>query len=305
MKSIELNSTNKKDKLHVGIWEPKDAPKAIVQISHGMIEYIERYDEFANFLADKGFLVIANDHLGHGQTAACEDDLGYFGAEKSKTVVDDLYEVTKYAKQTYGALPYILFGHSMGSFMARRYLCTYGNELTGAVICGTGYTPGALLASGRFLAKVIEIFKGERHRSRFLTKLAFGSYNKKIANAKTNSDWLSVNEANVEKYVKDKYCTFRFTVNGYETLFEAISFIQKKKNVDKVPKDLPILFIAGGEDPVGNYGAGVHKAHELHKSLGATNTKVILMSGDRHEILNEDDRFTAFNHINDFILNLI
>lgn len=306
MKNIELLSTNKRDTLHVGVWEPSENPKAILQISHGMIEYIERYDEFAEFLKEKGVLVIANDHLGHGKTASCDDDLGFFGEGKSKTVVDDLHEVTKYAKKTYGEnLPYFLFGHSMGSFMARRYLMTYGEELTAAIICGTGYTPGVVLGAGRFVANCISLFKGERHRSTFLKNLAFGTYNKRIDNPKSPNAWLSVNEENVMKYDKDKYCTFSFTVNGYQGLFEAIAFIQKKKNIEKVPKDLPLLFIAGEDDPVGNYGEGVKKAHALHKNAGAMNTKVVLLPNNRHEILNEHDRYHSFEIIYDFIENLI
>lgn len=302
MKSIELKSTNKKDTLHVGIWEPEGEIKAIFQISHGMIEYIERYDEFAEYLKDNGLLVIANDHLGHGHTAACDEDLGYIGAQKSKTIVDDLYEVTKYAKETYGKeIPYFLFGHSMGSFMARRYLMTYGSELTGAIICGTGYTPGALLCAGRVLASFVGLFKGERHRSKFLKDLAFGGYNKKIENPKSSNAWLSVNYENINKYDRDKYCTFRFTVNGYQTLFEVIHFIQQKKNVDRVPKELPMLFIAGEDDPVGNYGEGVRKALSLHKNAGAKNTAIVLIPNNRHEILNEDDKLRTFGLINDFV----
>lgn len=134
--------------------------KAILQISHGMIEYVKRYDEFAKFFNENGILVIGNDHLGHGKTASGDEQLGYFGAGKSKTVVADLYEVTKYAKETYGKdIPYFLFGHSMGSFMARRYLMTYGNALTGAIICGTGYTPEFILTAGNVCAKIIQLFK--------------------------------------------------------------------------------------------------------------------------------------------------
>ena len=135
-------------RLHIAVWEPSGERKAIMQISHGMIEYIKRYSHFANYLNQAGILVIGNDHKGHGLTAEKDEDLGYFGEEKSAAVIEDLHEVTRYAKEQYGAdVPYFLFGHSMGSFMARRYLMTYGEELTGAIICGTGYTPGAVFPS--------------------------------------------------------------------------------------------------------------------------------------------------------------
>ena len=143
-------------RLHIAVWEPSGERKAIMQISHGMIEYIKRYSHFANYLNQAGILVIGNDHKGHGLTAEKDEDLGYFGEEKSAAVIEDLHEVTRYAKEQYGAdVPYFLFGHSMGSFMARRYLMTYGEELTGAIICGTGYTPGAVLTAGKLCAGVI------------------------------------------------------------------------------------------------------------------------------------------------------
>ena len=303
-----LKSTDGQNQLHVVIWEPAKKLanssgntkelKAILQISHGMIEYVERYDEFARFFNENGILVIGNDHLGHGKTAANDEALGYFGEGQSKTVVADLYEVTKYAKETYGKdIPYFLFGHSMGSFMARRYLMTYGNALTGAIICGTGYTPGIILTAGNICAKIIRLFKGEYHRSLFLKKIAFGSYNKRIPDAKTENDWLSRNMKNVEKYNQDKYCTFLFTVNGYQTLFGVLKFIQKKENIAQIPKELPLYFIAGKEDPVGNYGAGVLKVAKQYKDNGIKNIKIKLYENDRHELTNEIDRNTVFQDI--------
>lgn len=296
-------STNGKNTLHVIAWEPDQEIKAIVQISHGMIEYIERYEEFAEYLNERGILVIGNDHLGHGHTAKNDEELGYFGAEKSKTVVDDLHEVTKYAKKNYGEeLPYFLFGHSMGSFMARRYCMTYGDELTGAIICGTGYTPGSVLAIGGLVAGMTERSKGEHYRSPFLKKLAFSSYNKKIPDAKTENDWLSRNEANVEKYNKDKYCTFPFTINGYQTLFDVLKYIQKEENYQKIPKDLPMFFIAGKEDPVGNYGEGVLKVVSQYQNCGIKEVEYKLYENDRHEILNEDDRTDVSQDVYEWML---
>lgn len=323
-KEMYLKSTDGKNRLHVIIWEPDSndadvvvqkpdsdvkikntkAIKAILQISHGMIEYVERYDEFAKFLNRNGILVIGNDHLGHGKTAASDEALGYFGEEKSKTVVDDLYKVTKIAKETYGKdIPYFLFGHSMGSFMARRYLMTYGKALNGAIICGTGYTPGIVLTVGTLCASFIQLFKGKQYRSLFLKKMAFGSYNKRISDAKTENDWLSRNTENVEKYNQDKYCTFLFTVNGYQTLFDVLKFIQKKENIAHIPKELPLYFIAGKEDPVGNYGAGVLKVAKQYKDSGIKNIKTKLYENDRHELTNETDRKIVFQDILKWIEN--
>lgn len=301
-----IKSTNGRNTLHVVVWEPEGDIKAIVQISHGMIEYVERYDEFAKFLNTKGILVIANDHLGHGATAACDDELGYFGEGRSRTVVDDLYEVTKYAKKEYGEnTSYFLFGHSMGSFMARRYLITYGDRLTGAIICGTGFTPGIVLGFGSAVAGLIGMVKGEKYRSSMLTKLAFGSYNKRIKNVKTSNDWLSVNEDNVKKYNKDKFCTFIFTVNGYQTLFDVLKFIQKKSNYSRIPKKLPLFFIAGEEDPVGGYGKNVLKVATQYKECGVNEVETKLYAGDRHEILNEDDRKNVYEDVCSWLMKHI
>ena len=297
-KEVYLGSTDRKNQLHIIIWEPDGDIKAMMQISHGMIEYVERYDAFAEFFNEKGILVIGNDHLGHGKTAKDNNDLGYFGEGKSKTVVDDLYEVTKFAKKTYGGeLPYFLFGHSMGSFMARRYLMTYGEELTGAIICGTGFTPGIILTMGDICANVIKLFKGERYRSKLLKKMAFGSYNKRIIAVQTENDWLSRNTENVEQYNRDKYCTFLFTVNGYQTLFDVLKYIQKAENIRKIPKKLPLYFIAGKEDPVGNYGEGVLKIAEQYKENDIKNIQTKLYENDRHEIINETDKDIVFNDI--------
>lgn len=301
MKQIKLPSTNNKDELQVYIWETADKPKAIVQLSHGMVEYLSRYNGFAQYLCEEGFLVIGNDHLGHGYTAR-EEDLGYFGEGKSKTVVDDLYSVTEYAKKTYGDdIPYFLFGHSMGSFMARRYVMTYGQALTGAIICGTGSQPAVALGAGKFLAGLIGLFKGERYRPNILDTIAFGAYNKRIENPVSKSAWLTKDEEIIKSYDNDKFCTFKFTVNGYKTLFDSISFIQKKENINSIPKALPLFLIAGAEDPVGEYGKGVKIVYDSYLAAGIKDVEIKLYEGDRHEILNELDKENVYKDISDWI----
>lgn len=300
MKQIKLPSTNKKDELQVYIWETAEKPKAIVQLSHGMVEHLSRYDGFAQYLNSRGFLVIGNDHLGHGLTAK-EEDLGFFGAERSKTVVDDLYSITEYAKKTYGEdLPLFLFGHSMGSFMARRYIMTYGKSLKGAVICGTGRQPGAVLAGGRFMAGMIGLFKGDRYKPELLDNMAFGTYNKRIENPISKSAWLTKDDEIVKAYDKDKFCTFKFTVDGYKTLFESIAFIQNKSNISNIPKDLPLFFIAGAEDPVGEYGEGVKIVYNAYKEVGIKDVDIKLYEGDRHEVLNELDKEDVYKDVADW-----
>ena len=303
MKEVYIPSINNRNQLHVAIWEPQRETKAILQISHGMVEYIVRYDDFAKHLNQQGILVIGNDHLGHGQSVLDESEFGYFGKEKGSAVVDDLYEVTKYAKKQYGEnIPYFLMGHSMGSFMARRYLMTYGEKITGAIISGTGYKTAPVLAVAFFFTAVTKFFHGERYRSPFMKWLVFHTYNRKIADVKTKNDWLTRDAAVVAAYNENPYCKFSFTVNGYETLFGAIKYIQKQNNWEETPKQLPILMIAGEEDPVGSCGKDVKKVYKKYQQLGCNHIELKLYQDDRHELVNELDREVVYADISQWIL---
>lgn len=291
-RQFKLPSTNGRDKLHVYLWEAA-APKAILQLSHGMCEHLGRYDDFAGWLAEQGITVVGNDHLGHGMTASSPEELGYFhAADPSATVVNDLHQVTLWAKESYPGLPVFLLGHSMGSFMARRYCMTYGDELAGAIIMGTGSQPRAVLAAGLNTARIIGKAKGARYRSPLLYSLSLGGYE---GNYETGS-WLSANQKNVDKYALDPFCTFKFTVNGYETLFSTIRFIQSPANIARIPARLPLFVVSGAEDPVGGNGKGVLQAAAALKKQ-CPDTVCKLYSGMRHEILNEDDRMQVYTDI--------
>lgn len=297
-KQISIPSADGIHKLHVVVWEPQTTIRAILQISHGMVEFIERYSDFANYMNEHGILVVGNDHLGHGQTAGSDEDFGYFCKENmSATVVEDLHNVTKYIKNEYPGIPYFLLGHSMGSFMARRYIMTYGDELAGSIISGTGYTKPAVLSMGFATCSIVGKLKGERHRSKLMKNIAFGSYNKRIQNPKSGNDWLTRDESIVEWYNNNKYCTFMFTVNGYRTLFDTIKFVQKEENYRKIPSKLPILFVAGLEDPVGDYGEAVKKVYQSYRALNMYDVNIKLYPSDRHEIFNELDRQTVYSDV--------
>lgn len=298
MKEITLPSNDGVHNLHVVIWEPTTEIKAVLQISHGMTEMIMRYDHFARYLNTKGFLVIGNDHLGHGETAGCDEDLGYFCPKNmSKTVVKDLHSVTEYAKSQYPNVPYFLLGHSMGSFMARRYLMTYGEELTGAVIAGTGSQMKHVLLTGKIVSSLIQLLKGARHRSKFMKDVAFGSYNERFKEDAHSCAWLAKDKNVWEFCANHKYCNFSFTVNGYKTLFDVLSFIQKKQNIERIPQKLPIFMVAGTDDPVGNYGADVQRIYEKYKQSGIEDIRIKLYEKDRHEILNELDKDVVYSDI--------
>lgn len=305
-KELYLPSKNGKYYLHTFVWIPEEEVKAVVQISHGMQEYVDRYDDFARFLAKQGIAVVGNDHLGHGQTAREKSDLGYFTKENpSKVVVEDLHKVTCFAKKKFPNVPYILLGHSMGSFLARRYAMMYGSELDGAIFSGTGAQPSYVLSAGQFIVNMTKSSKGDHEYSDMLDKLSFKPYLKKISSPRTSVDWLTKDEAIVDKYVKDPFCTFRFTVNGYQLLFDTLTYIQNKAHIGQTPKHLPILFAAGDQDPVGHYGKDINSLARTYKNLGIEKVSYKLYENDRHEILNEIDRDIVYHDFLDFISSVI
>lgn len=297
-KDFYIPSKDNVHRLHVVLWEPESEVKAVVQISHGMIEMIDRYENFALFLNQHGYAVIGNDHLGHGLTAGNDADLGYFCPRKmSATIVTDLHRVTRYARKKYKHKPYFLFGHSMGSFMARRYLMTYGMELDGAIICGTGSKGWLTLVTGPIVANLIRLVCGDRFRSKLLEMMAFRTYQKRIPSPRTRSDWMTRDTAVVDFCRSNKYCNFIFTVNGYRTLFEVLWFIQKQPNIDRIPLELPLFFIAGGQDPVGHYGKDVRKISNRYEKAGVEDVSLKIYQEDRHEVLNELDRDQVYKDI--------
>ena len=276
----------------------KDVPlKAVVQIAHGMAEHHERYEDFASFLNDNGYAVFINDHLGHGKSVANYDELGFFGKQDGYIhLVDDMKKVTDIIRQEYPDLPVIRFGHSMGSFLARLYTEKYGDALAGAVYCGTaGANP--LAGVGLGLIKAITAVKGDHHRSKLVDKMAFGSYNKRIKPQRTAFDWLSTEKGNVDRYIADPLCGFLFTTNGYRDLMTLLTVVNRPDWYTSVPQDLPIYLIAGEEDPVGAYGKGVLEVHKGLEDTRHTNVKIKLFPGDRHAILNEQDREDVYKDV--------
>ena len=272
--------------------------KAILQIAHGMQEFIDRYENFANYLCDRGYLVTGNDHLGHGGSINTKDDWGYFAdKDGNKAVLDDVHELTRITKELYPNLPYFLLGHSMGSFYARQYLCEYGSELNAAIIMGTGHQPLAVVKAGMNACKMFALGKGWHHRSKSVNAMAFGSYNKKFEPARTSVDWLTRDEKIVDWYLNEPRCTFMFTLNGYYNMFLGISRLHDKKLLDSIPKQLPILFVSGQDDPVGDFGKGVQAAVKTVKDAGCTNVEMKLYPNDRHEILNELDKEQVYDDL--------
>ena len=271
---------------------------AILQIAHGMVEFIDRYEDFASYLCEKGYLVTGNDHLGHGGSVKSEDDWGYFAEENgSKALLNDMYELTKITKELYPNIPYFLLGHSMGSFYARQYLCEYGNELNAAIIMGTGHQDLGAIKFCLAACKMFALVKGWKHRSSAINALAFGSYNKKFEPARTPNDWLTKDESIVDWYIHEPKCSFMFTLNGYYNMFLGLSRLHDKELLNKMPKNIPILFVSGEDDPVGNFGKGVKAAAKSVEDAGCRNVEMKLYPNDRHEILNELDRKQVYEDL--------
>jgi alpha-beta hydrolase superfamily lysophospholipase len=298
-RDITFDSGDGRTKIHALRWEPAQGEvKAVLQIVHGMVEFVERYEEFAEFLVEKGFVVTGNDHLGHGGSITSREEYGFF-AEKdgNRILLEDIHTLKQKTAQLYPDVPYFILGHSMGSFLLRQYLCLHGEEMDGAIIMGTGTQPPALLKVGKGLCSIMARFHGWHYRSKFIDALAFGGYNRHFKPARTEADWLTKEEAIVDRYRADERCTFRFTVNGYYNLFTSIEEASLESNMQKMPKDLPVLFVSGAEDPVGNFGKGVEHVRKEFQRAGMTDVTWILYENDRHEILNETDRETVYQNL--------
>lgn len=295
---LSLSSSDGISTLHGIVYLPESAPKGILQISHGMVEYIERYDHFMCFIAQQGYLCCGHDHIGHGQTAHPQKGLGFF-AEKNgyQYLVKDVYQFGQMIKQQYGEkLPHCLLGHSMGSFIARLVIEQYGEELDAAIISGTG-GPNPLAGAGKLLAKWIRIWKGPNYPSPLLDHMAFGNFNKRVPQPRTEKDWLTRDEDIVSRYLKDPYCTFLFTASAFEDLMNLTQKANRKDWFLNYPKDLPTYLFSGTEDPVGNYGKGVEFVWKQLKNAGVQDIQLTLYPNGRHEMLNEINRDEVYEAI--------
>lgn len=266
-------------------------PRAIVQLSHGMAEHIQRYDSFAKELLSQNLFVYGNDHRGHGMTSRLNNSTGYFADENGfEKVVHDMYLLTSIIKKDYPAIPIFLFGHSMGSLLSIRYIQLYGDKLSGVILSGAGGDPGMLGKMGRLLAAREIKKKGRQTPSQLLNKLTFGSYNNAFKPNRTEFDWLTRDEKEVDKYIKDPLCGGVFTSGFFYDLLEGIETIHKSQNMKKIPVTLPVFFISGSQDPVGNNTKGVLKTYQIFKKAGIKNVSYQFYEDCRHELLNETNK---------------
>ena len=284
-------STTGKNQILARTCTPDKPPKAVVQIAHGIAERIDRYDPFMRFLAEDGYYVVGNDHLGHGLSAQNADELGIFAEKDGWThVVDDMKALRDRTREEYHDVPYIFFGHSMGSFLTRTYIIRYPNRYDAAILSGTGHQSAALINAGLLAAKLLTAVRGPYGDGKLLNDIAFGSYTKNIQDPRTAFDWLSVNEENVDRYIADPHCGFICKCSLYRDMMNGLKFLTKQSNIDKMNKEAPIYFMSGAEDPVGDYGKGVEKAYKAFCDAGLHDVTMKLYPGGRHEMLNETNR---------------
>lgn len=279
--------------IHAVAWVPEGEVTAVLQIAHGMVEHIERYHDFAAYLAEQGICVTGHSHLGHGKSMVSKEKMGYFAAPNGNAcVIGDIHELRSIVCKKYPKVPYFMLGHSMGSFLLRQYLGMYSKGLTGAIVMGTGDQPDIVVSAGKLVCKIIAVFKGWEHRSEFVNSLVIGGFEKKMGKA-----WLSRNEENVKAYAADPLSGFVFTLNAFYHMFDGMAKMNAQEKAGKIPKQLPIFFVAGSEDPVGDHGKGVKAVYSRYKEKGAKNLTIKLYENDRHEILNELDKDVVYEDI--------
>lgn len=284
--------------IHIVTYKPEQSPIGHVHLLHGMAEHIERYDEFAQFLVAHGFIVSGHDHRGHGKTAEKNGQLGFWADKDGfERVTEDVREVLVQVREEIGEVPLLLFGHSMGSFIARRYMQKYSESLAKVVICGTGYSPGVMGDIGTVIGKIASKFYTPKSESALLNKLVFGGYNKRFTDTKTEFDWLNTNENEVKKYIDDPHCGFVPSNQFYIDLFWGLKTIHQEHEINKIRKDLPVLLISGQQDPVGKDGKDVFKVAKGLTNAGMENITVQLVENTRHEILNEANKLQTYQFI--------
>ncbi len=290
--------------IRVRKWTPDCDVIGTVQIAHGIAEHCERYDEFCEFLCEKGLVVYINDHRGHGKSVV-DGKKGYFAKENGwMKVVGDMHSIFELSDTDYPNVPHVLFGHSMGSFLARTYQFTYADDFAGAVICGTAQMPGVIVGAGHFLASFISRFADDKP-SELLDKVAFGAYNNGFKPVRTKFDWLSRDEAVVDKYVEDPLCGFVATAGLFKDMMSGLKVIADPVNVSKMNKQTPVLFIAGDKDPVGENGKGVEMAFKSFVDAGINDVSIKLYKDARHEVLNEINKYEVFEDIFSWIITKV
>lgn len=293
-RDVTFPSSDGKNTIHAELFIPSDKNiKGVVQISHGMMDYIGRYTLLADALCGAGYALAGNDHLGHGDSVATPEDYGFFASRGGyKYVIDDVKKMNELIRREIPGVPVVLMGHSMGSFIARLYATKYADSIDALIIHGTA-GPNPMLAPGRVIVKLLRAFKGERHRSKFVCSLADGGYNKGFDPAEGDGAWLTRDPSMVADRIGNPKNDFIFTLAGYQDLFTMLGQCNSKDWFFDFPGGLPTLVVSGENDPVGDFGKGVRTVYDNLKKYGAS-VELKLYPEARHELFNETNREEVF-----------
>lgn len=274
-------------------------PHGIIQFSHGMCEHKERYFDFIEYLCLEGYVCIIHDHRGHGKSIHQKEDLGYFYENGYIGIVEDVHQLTQWIKKQYPELPCYLFGHSMGSLVVRCYCQKYDDEIDGLFVCGSpSYNPAAKL--GIRISHMIGRIKNDHHRPQIIQKLGFDAFNKKFDKTTPNS-WICSNQDIVKAYNQNPLCCFVFTTNGFESLFQLMKSTYSKHCWNLKKQNLPIVFIAGQDDPCITNEQKFYQAVQFMRDIGYQNVSSHLFPKMRHEILNETRHQIVYQYILDIL----
>ncbi|MDE6956218.1 MAG: lysophospholipase [Oscillospiraceae bacterium] len=288
-------------RIHASLWLPEGQPRAVVQIVHGVAEYAGRYGHFARYLADHGFAVCGEDHLGHGKTVD-DGKYGYFGKKDGWTLVTaDVRQLRVLMGERFPGAPYFLLGHSMGSFLARTYLCKYPGTVDGCILSGTGQEPPALVAAGRTAASAVCALRGPEAVSGLIDRLSLGAYNKQFKPNRTTADWICRDEAVVDAYLKDPFCTFKPTAGMFRDMMEGLQYISGEEGLANMDPRTPVYLFSGDQDPVGANGAGVRTVYGFFQAHGTRDLTMKLYPGGRHEMLNEINKGEVYADVLDWL----
>lgn len=277
-----------------------DQPIGVLQIAHGMCEHRHRYLSFMRAMAKRGWICVIHDHRGHGESVRKPSDLGYFYDTSGTYIVEDTHQLTYLMKKQFSDLPYVLFGHSMGSLVVRAYTKKYDYELNGLIVCGSP-SKNNLLPLAQMLAFIIQKLKGETYRSKLMQHLAFASFGKRFHNDPSENCWICSDAEVVKSYDHDEKCGFVFTVNAFRSLWKLMANVYDKDDWILLQPQLPVLFIAGKEDPCIINERKFIQAYYLMKKIGYQNIKAKLYPSMRHEILNETEKDTVYKDISSFL----
>lgn len=284
-------------KIFIRVWDNICDARGVIQIFHGMAEHSERYDEFARYLNEQGYVVYADDHRGHGKTELSKEELGYLGEDGFNKVVEDEKIITNFIKEQYKDIPIYIFAHSFGSFIGQEYITRYSENINGIILSGSAMQIGLDVKLGAVLAKIQRRFVDEKREAKLIDKLSFGAFNRKVENPMNKFAWLTRDTDEVDKYIKDENCGFISSINFYYNLFNGLNGLYRNDKIKNIRKDLPILLLSGDMDPVGKYGKSVKNLYNQYISLAIKNVSIKLYEGARHELLKETNKDEVYEYV--------